>query len=118
MANPVTHFEVVGKDAELLQKFYAAAFGWEVKPQFPGYAMARPGGKGISGGIGKADDGGAGYVTFYIQVADVNAALGSISSLGGRTILPETRVPGGPVIGLFHDPEGHLVGLVQSRGAE
>jgi predicted enzyme related to lactoylglutathione lyase len=118
MANPVTHFEVVGKDAELLQEFYAAAFGWDVKPQMPGYAMVHPGGaEGISGGIGRAEDGGPGHVTFYVQVTDVSAALEKITSLGGRTILPETTIPGGPVIGHFQDPEGHLIGLAKKRGA-
>ena len=117
MPNPVMHFEVVGKDVELLRNFYAVAFGWEIKHQMPGYAMAHPGGpEGISGGIGTADAGGPGHVTFYVQVADVSAALDKISSLGGTTVLPEMKVPGGPVIGLFHDPEGHLVGLVKARG--
>jgi predicted enzyme related to lactoylglutathione lyase len=30
MANPVTWFEVVGKDSEKLSKFYGDLFGWKV----------------------------------------------------------------------------------------
>lgn len=115
MGNPVVHFEVVGKDPSLLQRFYANAFGWEMKPAVPGYAMAHPNVDGsINGGVGAAPDGGAGHVTFYVEVAELNAALGKIEKLGGRRITGPMDVPGGPSIAMFADPEGHIVGLVQN----
>jgi predicted enzyme related to lactoylglutathione lyase len=118
MGNPVTHFEVVGRDASLLQNFYAAAFGWEMKQQIPGYAMAHTGSKeGIAGGVGAAMDGGFGHVTFYVQVDDVRAALRRVEELGGKTVMPPTKIPGGPTIALFHDPEGHLIGLAVPANA-
>ena len=40
MSNPVTHFEIVGQDPAALQRFYEQAFGWQMKPAGPGYAMA------------------------------------------------------------------------------
>jgi uncharacterized protein len=114
MAHPVVHFEVVGKDANALQSFYKNAFGWEIKSVMPEYAMAQPGGQGgINGGIGKAMDGTAGHVTFYIAVDDLNAALKKIESLGGRKIAGPMDVPGGPTIAMFADPEGHMLGLVK-----
>ena len=30
MANPVVHFEIMGKDGAALQKFYADLFGWTI----------------------------------------------------------------------------------------
>lgn len=62
MANPVVHFEVVGKDAATLTKFYGEAFGWQLEDVMEGsYYMANPGGEGgIPGGIGAAPQGGAG----------------------------------------------------------
>ena len=30
MANPVVHFEVLGKDGERLQQFYRDLFGWKI----------------------------------------------------------------------------------------
>jgi predicted enzyme related to lactoylglutathione lyase len=110
--NPVTHFEVLGKDAAALQSFYAGAFGWQMQDVMNGsYYMIDPGG-GINGGVGAAPEGG-GHVTFYVEVDDPAAALEKISSLGGRTIQEPMDVPGGPTIALFADPEGHLVGLVK-----
>lgn len=113
MAHPVVHFEVLGKDAEGLQTFYGKVFGWELNPVMPTYAMVSTGEDGgIAGGVGSAPDGGAGHVTFYVQVEDLAAALQQIESAGGRTVQPPMDVPGGPSIALFADPEGHVVGLV------
>jgi predicted enzyme related to lactoylglutathione lyase len=113
--NPVAFFEVVGRDAEALQRFYGDAFGWKMQEFTPisGYAMARAGEDGhIGGGIGPAYDEGPGHATFYVEVADVGEALGKIESLGGRRVMgPDEVVPGGLSIALFADPEGHLVGL-------
>lgn len=115
MGNPVRHFEVVGKDAQVLQSFYANAFGWELKPSLPTYAMAYPHAEaGINGGIGAAMDGGSGHVTFYIYVSDLEATLGTIERLGGRRATGPMDVPNGPRLALFADPEGHVVGLTEA----
>ena len=115
MGNPVGFFEVVGRNAERLQRFYGEAFGWQTQ-QFapiPGYAMVRPGAEGgISGGVGPAYNGGPGHATFYVEVSDLEEALSKIEGLGGRKAMgPVDVVPGGLSIALFADPEGHLVGL-------
>ena len=57
-------FEVVGKDATTLTKFYGGAFGWQLEDVMEGsYYMANTGGEGdIPGGIGASPDGGCGPV--------------------------------------------------------
>lgn len=115
MGNPVGFFEVVGRDAEGLQRFYGEAFGWQTQ-QFapiPGYVMADPGAEGsISGGIGPAYDNGSGHATFYVEVSDLEEALDKIEGLGGKKVMgPVDVVPGGLSIALFADPEDHLVGI-------
>ena len=115
MANPVVHFEVLGKDAAALTKFYGNAFDWQLQDVMEGsYYMANPEG-GIPGGIGASPDGGAGHVMFYVQVDDPAAALEKIKALGGSTISEPMDVPGGPTIAHFADPEGHVVGLVKAQ---
>lgn len=116
MANPVVHFEVLGKDAAALESFYEQAFGWQMQEVADGaYFMANPGAEnGINGGVGATPDGGQGHVTFYVEVEDPGAALAQIAKLGGRTVQEPMDVPGGPTIALFADPEGHVVGLVKS----
>jgi predicted enzyme related to lactoylglutathione lyase len=115
MPNPVTHFEVLGKDGGALQSFYGEAFGWQMQDVMEGaYYMANPGVENaINGGVGATPDGGAGHVTFYVEVDDLAAALEKIAQLGGSTVQPPMDVPGGPSIALFADPEGHVVGLVK-----
>jgi predicted enzyme related to lactoylglutathione lyase len=113
MANPVTHFEVLGQDAAALQSFYGQAFDWQLQDVMDGaYYMVNPG-SGVQGGVGSSM-GRPGHVTFYVEVADPAEALQRIEQLGGKTIQPPMDVPGGPTIALFADPEGHVVGLVKA----
>jgi predicted enzyme related to lactoylglutathione lyase len=117
MGNPVVHFEVVGRDAQALESFYKDAFDWQMQEAMPNYySMAYPGGEGgINGGIGAAmEGGGAGHVTFYVAVPDLEAALSKIEGLGGSTLMGPMDVPEGPSIAMFSDPEGHVVGLLKS----
>ena len=45
---------------------------------------------------------------------DVEAALAQAESLGGSRMMGPDEVPGaGITIGLFMDPEGHVIGLVK-----
>jgi predicted enzyme related to lactoylglutathione lyase len=126
MGAPVVHFEVVGQDGPALHKFYSELFGWTVDTNNPiGYGMvSREGnvnaeGIGIGGGIMGAMPGmpeHSGHITFYVQVPDIEAALEQAESLGGTRLMGPEAVPGGPTIGQFLDPEGHLVGLIQDWG--
>ena len=51
-------------------------------------------------------------MTFYVEVPDVEAALARAEELGGTRVMGPDEVPGGPVLGQFRDPEGHLIGVV------
>lgn len=119
MGQPVVHFEVIGKDGAALQQYYADLFGWAVDADNPmRYGMvAREGntnadGAGIGGGVGAGPEGYEGHVTFYVEVPDVEAALARAEELGGTRVMGPDEVPGGPVLGHFRDPEGHLIGVV------
>jgi len=121
MGQPVVHFEVVGKDAEKLQKYYSDLFGWQIDADNPmKYGIVqREGtvnaeGVGIGGGVGPGPEGYAGHVTFYVEVPDVEASLAKAESLGGSRMMGPDKVMEGVEIGHFNDPEGHLVGLVKS----
>lgn len=111
MPNPVVHFEVLGKEKAVLEKFYGSVFDWQIQPVMDEYSMVFPG-SGPMGGLGAIGD--AEYVTFYVEVADVAAHLAKIENLGGKKINGPHQVPNGPIIGLFSDPEGHIIGLLQA----
>jgi predicted enzyme related to lactoylglutathione lyase len=115
------HFEVIGADGEKLQSYYSELFGWEIDANNPMKygTVQREGnvnadGAGIGGGVGTGPEGYAGHVTFYVEVPDVEAALAKAESLGGGRMMGPDEVMEGLVIGLFTDPEGHVVGVVKT----
>jgi len=65
-------------------------------------------------GAAGAERGYDGHVTFYVEVPDVEAALLKAERLGGSRMMGPDKVMEGVEIGLFNDPEGHLIGLVKS----
>jgi predicted enzyme related to lactoylglutathione lyase len=112
MAQPVVHFEVLGKDGKKSQEFYSKLFDWNVDASNPmQYGMVAAGDGGIGGGIAAAQPGGSPMVTFYVNVSDLAAALKKAESLGGKTVMPPMAVPGGPEIAQFSDPDGNVIGL-------
>lgn len=119
MGQPVVHFEVIGRDGQRLRDYYSELFGWEIDADNPmNYGMVSREGNlnsdGIGGGVGVGPEGYDGHVTFYVEVPDVEAALAQAERLGGSRMMGPDEVPGGQVIGLFRDPEGHTIGLIQS----
>ena len=121
MGQPVVHFEVVGQDAAKLQGYYGELFGWEIDADNPMKygTVQREGnltadGVGIGGGIGPGPEGYPGHVTFYVEVPDPEATLAQAESLGGTRVMGPEQVMPGLVIGLFKDPEGHVIGVVKT----
>jgi uncharacterized protein len=123
VAEPVVHFEIIGKNPAGLRNYFGELFGWQFDTSAPvAAAVSEPAnygfvdrittsdGTGIPGGVG----GGASYdahVMFYVGVPDVEAALRKAESLGGRRQMGPERAPTGLVVGHFTDPEGNLVGV-------
>ena len=122
MGQPVVHFEVIGKDGKKLRDYYSELFGWNIDADNEmNYGVIQrddnttADGVGIGGGVAGGPEGYDGHVTFYVEVPDVEAALAKAEELGGSRAMGPDEVMEGLVIGLFTDPEGHLVGVVSGR---
>jgi hypothetical protein len=118
MGQPVVHFEVIGKDPEKLQSFYGDLFDWEMNADNPMKygAIDRESnltsdGIGIGGGIGTGPEGYEGHVTFYVGVPDIDGAIAKAEGLGGTKLMGAEKMAEGVEIGMFADPEGHVIGL-------
>ncbi|MFN2543752.1 MAG: VOC family protein [Actinomycetota bacterium] len=111
MGRKVVHFEIHGK-TDLLNDFYKDLFDWHIDTNNPmnyGMVDTHGGEGGINGGIAPDDDP---WVTIYVDVDDLQAALDKAEQLGGKTVMPPAEV--GPVsLALFTDPAGNRVGLVK-----
>jgi predicted enzyme related to lactoylglutathione lyase len=123
MGQPVVHFEVVGTDGEKLQRFYGELFQWDIDTDNPmNYGMvaresnkAADGTLGIGGGVGQGPEGYEGHVTFYVAVPDVEDALQKAESLGGTRVMGPEKIMDMVELGMFKDPEGHVVGVVKDQ---
>ena len=121
MPQPIVHFEFAATDEQKLQSFYSSLFGWKAN-KLPGpmpYSAfdAKQGAEfGIDGGIYKVQDANdRPGVRIYANVDSADAYMGKVEGLGGKVVVPANEVPGGGIkIGLFTDPEGNLVGVVET----
>ena len=125
MGRPVVHFEIIGKDGDKLNAYYAELFDWEIDSNNPmKYGMVpresnktQSGDLGIGGGVGQGPDGYEGHVTFYVAVPDVEAALQKAEELGGQRVMGPEKIMDMVTLGQFKDPEGHVVGVVEDMPA-
>ena len=113
MGKPVIHFEVNAKDAKVLQGFYGQLFDWKINADNEwNYGIVDTGGEGgINGGIGPNPE--AVGIVFYVQVDDLQAYLDKAESLGAKTLMPPTEIPGAVTLAMFADPEGNRVGMIK-----
>jgi len=106
MAHPVINFEIGGRDETRLSDFYSRLFGWDIQAAGPGYRLVPPQDGGIGGGLMKVRDAMQPYVTFYVQVEDLQASLDRAEELGGKRVVEPTDIPGVGAFALFQDLDG------------
>ncbi len=109
MAQPIVFFDIAGPDDTALGSFYSSVFGWNLDQagQFA-VPVATP----IQGSIRKDPA----EQRIYVGVPDVTACLSLIEQSGGSIDVPRFEVPGVVVLGLFRDPAGNPMGLVEMSG--
>ena len=109
MAQPIVFFDIAGPDDNALKNFYSSAFGWEFDQsgQFSVSVMSP-----IDAAIRRDPN----EKRIYVGVPDVTEALSVIEQSGGTVDVPRFEVPGVVVLGLFRDPAGNPMGLVEMDG--
>jgi len=117
VAHKIVHWELMGPDGDALAGFYRALFGWdsEAVPGFDRYNMVDGETAGIGGAVGQGPDAMPNYMTFYVEVASIDEHLAKVEAAGGSTVMARTVIPGTVTFGMFSDPAGNMVGLVESE---
>ena len=120
--HPCGMFEIIAKQQGVLMDFYTKVFGWRYRRGTEGFAYARfdvPGGAAL-GGIGQADPSMPGYApgrSFYLLVPDLRAALAAVEAAGGTCTMAPASADG-YAFAMFADPEGNVVGLLESPAGQ
>lgn len=115
MAAPVVFFDIAGPALEGQAAFYRMVFGWEIDP---GGGFAVPVASPLPGHL-RVEAGDPALVAervIYLGVEDVTAALAKVAGNGGDIVFPRLEVPGVAVVGMFKDPAGNRMGLVEMDG--
>jgi predicted enzyme related to lactoylglutathione lyase len=108
---PVVFFSLFGPNGSDLQRFYAEVFDWKVAGSGDVAATVTP---PLTGTIGQ----GAPETIIYVGVADVTATLQKVVARGGTIRYPRFEVPGRVILGVFKDPAGNSVGLVEMENGK
>jgi predicted enzyme related to lactoylglutathione lyase len=107
MQAPIVFFDISGPPDTKLAAFYKEVFGWESGPT--GGLSVPVNGPPLSGTF-RSDPA---EKVIYIGVPDVTTSLGKVVANGGKIQAPRFEVKGVVVLGLFFDPAGNRMGLVE-----
>ena len=105
MSAPIVFLDIAGPDLVSLQAFYSTLFGWDAAAT----NFTIPVGTPLSAAI-REDPA---EKRLYIGVDDITAKLEEVQVLGGSVDRPRFEVPGIVILGLFKDPAGNSMGLVE-----
>jgi predicted enzyme related to lactoylglutathione lyase len=107
-------YELITPDPVASKAFYDAVVGWDIEPEPSGdmdYRMIRRSDGGNAGGVMRLTDDMASHGARplwlgYIYVPDVDSAVASVGTAGGKTLMPAFDIPGIGRIALLADPQG------------
>jgi uncharacterized protein len=109
---PVVHFEVGCKNLEKTTAFYTDLFGWSQTSVPYASMLSTNVPNGISGQITSLGHEPHQYVTFYIEVPDIDEMLKKVEAAGGKTVIGPIPLPNKTKFAWFKDLEGNMVALI------
>ncbi len=106
-------------DSAAALDFYATQFGWVNSTTLDmgamgAYRMFHTGSGADVGGMMTSAVPQAGWL-FYLNVEDINAAIGRVTAAGGAVLHGPRAVPGGQWVVVGADPQGAMFALVASK---
>jgi uncharacterized protein len=105
----LVHFSIPASDVASAVDFYGKLFGWKFRKMTETYFLVENGIGSIS--LEKEPAGGT-MPILYFSVSDLEAALASVTTLGGRIILGRTDAGDGKSsFATFTDKNGNVIGL-------
>jgi len=105
---PIVFFDIAGPDSARLSKFYSDLFAWKIAGDG---TFTAP----VTTPVPALIRRDPAATVIYIGVEDVSATLARVVANGGAIQFPRLVVPGRVIIGMFTDPAGNQVGLVEIK---
>ncbi|MBW6461453.1 MAG: VOC family protein [DPANN group archaeon] len=114
----VVHFEIDTETPERAIKFYKDVFGWTFKKwkgpmEYWQIMTGNPDMPGIDGGLVKREK-DANLARNTIEVFSINIYITKIKDNHGTILMPKTPIPTIGYMAVFRDPEGNVLGLMES----
>jgi predicted enzyme related to lactoylglutathione lyase len=122
----IVHIEISTSDGQASAEFYHGLFGWKIEahplPTDPDRKVWQytpregPGGLFLELSDGKEDGRlvAPGDVLVYVTTDDVAGTLARAEALGGKVVIPSRENTAGMSWGMFTDPTGNRIGVVQA----
>lgn len=126
----IVHIEIPTSDAKTSASFYSEIFGWNTHeyplPTATGETFWQfspeegPGGLflNLSDGADNNRPIAPGDILLYITTDDAQATLAQAESLGGKIIIPAKQGAGEIQWGIFTDPTGNRIGVIQNATSQ
>lgn len=106
MGAPILFFDIAGTDTAALRRFYNQVFGWQIGEAG---TFTVPVTSPLQGAVREDPV----EKRIYVGVEDVSATLADVVRSGGSIDQARFEVPGVAVLGLFRDPAGNPMGLIE-----
>ena len=109
----IVHIEFPAQDPVAAGRFYKDLLGWDMEEMPEMDYVTFQSGENQGGGFPRIDGEmyKPGDVIVYIETDDIDATLDCVESLGGKTLVPKSEIPGFGWFAHFADPSGNRVGL-------
>jgi len=107
MSSPIVFLDIAGPDQVSLQTFYSTLFGWDAAA--PNFTIS------VEAPLSAAIRQDPAEKRLYVGVNDITAKLEEVEILGGSVDKSRFEVPGIVILGLFKDPAGNAMGLVEMK---
>jgi len=109
--------ELMTTDPDAATRFYGELLGWKLETMDMGmpYHVVKVGDAGIGGIMGMPHGAPAGMPPMwvsYVTVADVDALVERVGSLGGSVRVPPTDIPTVGRFAVIADPQGAVIHVI------
>ena len=117
--NPIVWWELASHDAEKTADFIKKVFGWEIEYDETikcfNFPIPKDDSRLSGGGVFTLRKAKLPFLTFYVQVEDIDKKAKLIEQLGGHILEAPFKIASGSRICLFNEPSGVTLAMLEKK---